>query len=52
MVSGLAITHVPLALMLQGRLMIDSTGFRTRGNENASSIIQSAGEEDMTCRTN
>jgi hypothetical protein len=29
--------------MLQGSLMIDSTGFRTGGNENATSIIQSAG---------
>jgi len=33
--------------MLQGSLMVDSTDFRTGGNENAASIIQSAGEEDM-----
>jgi len=51
MVSGLAITHVALALMLQGSLMVDSTDFRTGGNENASSIIQRVGREDMTCRT-
>jgi hypothetical protein len=29
--------------MLQDSLLIDSTDFRTRGNENAASIIQSAG---------
>jgi hypothetical protein len=39
---------VPLALVLQGRLMIDSTGSRTGGNENAASIIQCVGvEADM-----
>ena len=31
--------------------MVDSTGIRTGGNENASSIIQSVGVEDSTCRT-
>jgi hypothetical protein len=30
--------------MLQGSLMIDSTDFRTGGNENAASIIQRAQE--------
>ena len=39
MVTALATTHVPLALMLQGSLMVDSTGFRTGGNENAASIL-------------
>lgn len=48
MVSGLAITHVPLASLLQGSLIIDSTDFRTGGNENAASIIQSAGVEGPT----
>ena len=47
MVSGLAITHVPLALMLQDSLMTDSTDFHTGGNENAASIIQCVGMEDM-----
>lgn len=51
MVSGLAITHAPLMLMLQGNLMVDSTDFRTGGNENAASIIQSVGVEGPTCRT-
>jgi len=51
MVSGLAITHVPLKLMLRRTLMINSTGFRIGGNENAASIIQSVGVEDPTCRT-
>jgi hypothetical protein len=49
--SSLSITHVPQALMLQGRLMIDSTGFRTGGNENAASIIQRVGVGGPTCRT-
>ena len=39
--SGLAITHIFLALMLQGNLMVDSTDFCTGGNENAASIIPS-----------
>ena len=34
-----AIKHIPQALMLQGSLMVDSTDFRTRGNENASSLL-------------
>jgi hypothetical protein len=29
--------------------MIDSTGFHTGGNENAASIIQREGLEDMPC---
>jgi len=37
--------------MLQGILIIDSTYLRTRGNENAASIIQSVGEDRPTCRT-
>jgi hypothetical protein len=32
--------------------MVDSTVFRTGGNENAASIIQDVGVEDPTCRTN
>ena len=43
MVTALATTHVPLALMLQGSLMVDSTDIRTGGNENAASIIQTVG---------
>jgi len=39
-----------LALLLQGSLMVDSTGFRTGGNENAASIIQRIGREDLICR--
>jgi hypothetical protein len=31
--------------------MVDSTDFRTRGNENAASIIQSLGVDRPTCRT-
>ena len=46
MVSCLAIARIPLASMLQGTLMVDSIGFRARGNENAASIIQRTGEED------
>ena len=30
-------------LMLQGNLMVDSTDFRTEGNENASSILDCRG---------
>jgi hypothetical protein len=51
MVSGLAIAHASLTLMLQGRLMVDSTGFRSSGNENAALTIQSVGVEGPTCRT-
>jgi len=51
LVSGLAITHVPQALMLQDSLMVDSTDIRTGGNENAASIIQRAGVAGPTCRT-
>jgi hypothetical protein len=36
--------------MLQGSLMVDSTDFRTRGNENAASIIQSVERKDTTCQ--
>ena len=32
-----------LMLMLQGNLMVDSTDFRTGGNENASSILDCRG---------
>lgn len=39
LVSGLAITHVPHALMLRGKLR-DSTDFCTRSNENAGLIIR------------
>jgi hypothetical protein len=42
---------MPQALMLRGNLIVDSTDFRTGGNENAASIIQSAGEENLTCQT-
>jgi hypothetical protein len=49
MVTGLTIKHTTQALMLQGSLMVDSTDFRTGGNENAASIIQRAGVEDTTC---
>ena len=38
-----------LALLMQGNLMIDSTGFRTGGNKNAASIIQSVGVRRETC---
>jgi len=31
--------------------MVDSTDFRSVGNENAASIIQSIGVEGSTCRT-
>lgn len=31
--------------------MVDSTDFRTGGNENAASIIQSVGVDGSTCRT-
>lgn len=51
LVFGLANTHAPLALMLQGSLVIDSTDFRSVGNENAASIIQSVGVDCPTCRT-
>jgi hypothetical protein len=37
--------------MLQDSLMVDSTDFRTRGNENAASIIQRVGVGGPTCRT-
>jgi hypothetical protein len=37
--------------MLRGNLIVDSTDFRTGGNENAVSIIQGAGVEGPTCRT-
>ena len=43
MVSGLAITHIPITSMLHGSLMVDSTDFRTGGNENTASIIQTVG---------
>ena len=36
---GLAITHAPLQLMLRDSLMVDSTGFRSGGNENAALIL-------------
>jgi hypothetical protein len=36
--------------MLQGSLMIDSTGFRTGGNENTASTIQNAEVGGPTCR--
>ena len=49
MVSGLAIAHVSLTLMLQGSLMVDSTDFCTEDNENAASVIQRAGAEDTPC---
>lgn len=44
-VSGLAITHVPLASMLQSSLMVDFTDFRTGGNEDTAPVIQSIGEK-------
>jgi hypothetical protein len=37
--------------MLQGSVIVNSTDFRSGGNENASSIIQDVGVEDPTCRT-
>ncbi len=37
--------------MLQGSLMIDSTGFHTGGNEDAASIIQCVGVDGPTCRS-
>jgi hypothetical protein len=37
--------------MLQGSLMIDSTDFRSGGNENAELILQDVGRKDMPCRT-